>query len=252
MQKYTLHDKQKFDDIFWNKKYPWEVEKQYIEKTIKYIKYIKWIPGIKMIGIWNSISMNSATLDSDIDLFIVSDNNRMWLVRILCTLIFQVLWVRKTEKKHAWRMCLSFFCTLKTVDFWEFSLEKDPYLYFWILYFKPLLDNNGTYSLFLEKNKSWADFSEFGNIIEENKSWIKYSKEILSTEGFNPLKKKEWKYCFPTKILNIINNLLKKLFLPKTLRHYKKLWKPFWIIINDNMLKFHNWDIRKQIAKKMW
>ncbi len=51
--------------------------------------------------------------------------------------------------------------------------------------------------------------------------------------------------------LTIINNILKKLFLPKTLNHYKKIWKPYWVIINDDLLKFHNWDIRKQIKKQL-
>jgi hypothetical protein len=30
--------------------------------------------------------------------------------------------------------------------------------------------------LFIEKNKSWADFSDFGEMIENNKKYIKYSE----------------------------------------------------------------------------
>ena len=73
-----------------------------------------------MVGVGNSISMNSATKNSDIDLLIVSENNMMWFVRILVTLIFQVLWVRKTPKKHAGRFCLSFFCETDWLDFYDF------------------------------------------------------------------------------------------------------------------------------------
>jgi hypothetical protein len=166
----------------------------------------------------------------------------MWLVRILVTLIFQVLWVRKNEKKHAKRFCLSFFCEIEGLNCSSFALEKDPYLYFWILYFKPILDFWNTYDLFIEKNSSWADFSEFENIIKNNKKYIKYKKNRinLSTKGFSLLK------YFYTKL----NNLFKKIFLPKTLKHYQKIWKPFWVIINDKILKFHNWDIRKKIASK--
>lgn len=57
-------------------------------------------------------------------------------------------------------------------------------------------------------------------------------------------------FRFPS-FLWIINELLKKIFLPKTLRHYEKLKKPYGIIISDNMLKFHNNDIRKQIKKEL-
>ena len=51
--------------------------------------------------------------------------------------------------------------------------------------------------------------------------------------------------------LTIINNILKKIFLPKTLKHYEKIWKPYGVIINDNLLKFHNWDIRKKVRKQI-
>jgi hypothetical protein len=40
---------------------------------------------------------------------------------------------------------------------------------------------------------------------------------------------------------------LKSIFIPKTKKSFKEIWKPFWVIINDNMLKFHNNDKRKKI-----
>ena len=235
MQKYIKKDKIKFDEILLNREEESDIEKKFYKKTEKYIKFIKWIPWLKMIWVGNSISMNSSSKESDIDLLIVTDNNSMWLVRILVTFIFQILWVRKNDKYHAGRFCLSFFCTLDWLDFWKFSLEKDPYLYFWILYFKPILDYNNTYNLFIEKNSSWANFWEYKENIEENKKYIKYRKTTLLTRGRLGV----W-----------LNNFLKKIFLPKTLKHYNKIGKPYWVIINYEMLKFHNWDIRREIAEK--
>lgn len=235
IQKYTSLDKIKFDKLLNNKSEESKIEKTFYRKTEKYLKFIKWIPWIKMVWIGNSISMNSASKDSDIDLLIVTEKNKMWLVRILVTLIFQILWVRKNDKHHAGRFCLSFFCTVDWLDFSKFALKKDPYLYFWILYFKPILDFWNTYDLFIEKNKSWADFWEFKEIIENNRKYIKYNKiPLLTREGLGVA----------------LNNFFKKIFLPKTLKHYNKIGKPYWIIINDNILKFHNWDIRKEIADK--
>lgn len=57
-------------------------------------------------------------------------------------------------------------------------------------------------------------------------------------------------FKFPN-FLSLLNEILKNIFLPKTLKHYEKIGKPYGIIINDNMLKFHNNDIRKQIKKEL-
>ncbi len=222
----------KFIKYFWIKKEDSKIELDFYKKTEKYLKFIKWIPWLKMVWIWNSISMNCSTKDSDIDLLIVSSPNSMWLNRILITFIFQILGVRKNQRNHAWRFCLSFFTTTNWLDFSSWKIENDIYLYFWIIYFKPILSFNNTYELFIKKNNNWADFKEYWNILKNNKKYIKYS----------------WKNNYECKI---INNLLKKIFLQKTLKHYNALWKPYWVIINDDLLKFHNWDIRQKIKKEL-
>ncbi len=211
-------------------------EKKYFDKAYKYIKYIKWIPWIKMIWIWNSLAMKSATESSDIDLYIVTDKNAMWFVRIFVTFIFQIFWVRKDEKNHAGRFCLSFFSTIDWMDFWKFKIENDIYLYFRIVYFKPILDYNETYKKFLEINSNWANFDDYKDIIEENKKFIKYKKN------------KKWSNIF---FVWFFDKILKKIFLPKTLNHFERIWKPYGVIINDDLLKFHNWDIRQEISKKL-
>ena len=60
------------------------------------------------------------------------------------------------------------------MDFSSWKIENDVYLYFWIVYFKPILDYDNTYELFLEKNNSWADFNEYNDIIDDNKRYVKY------------------------------------------------------------------------------
>jgi len=174
MQNFWKKEHTKFKNYFKIKKNSSDIENAYYKRTEKYLLYIKWIPGLKMIWIWNSISMNCATENSDIDLFIVSSPNMMWLNRLLITIIFQLLWVRKTAKKHANRFCLSFFATTDGLDFRNWKIKDDIYLYFRIIYFKPILDFDHTYDLFIHKNSSWADFSDYEDMIKENKRYIKY------------------------------------------------------------------------------
>ena len=213
-----------------------EIEEKYLEKANKYIKFIKWLPGLKMIWIGNSLAMKSATKDSDIDLYTVTDKNAMWFVRIMVTFIFQVLWVRKDETHHAWRFCLSFFSTIDGMDFSIFNIVYYIYLYFWIVYFKPIADYSKTYEKFLEKNNSWANFDDYKEIIEENKKFIKYKRKAWFNNFF---------------LTWLFDNLFKKIFFKRTLNHFEKIWKPYGVIISDDLLKFHNWDVRKEISEKL-
>lgn len=244
MNNFSLEIHEKFKQKFEIKAYPSQIDLDFLEKTRKYLNLIKWIPWIKMIWVGNSISMNAWTPDSDIDLFIVTSPDKLWTVRILITLIFQILLVRKTASKHAGRFCLSFFATTNRLDFSSFRLENDVYLYFRILYFKPILDFDNTYEKFIEANSSWADFSLYWDIIEENKKGIKIKNMNIGNEYFHSNNKNENIRSLPEKIL-------KKIFLPRTLKTYEKLGKPFWVIINDDMLKFHDKDVREKVRDEI-
>lgn len=233
--KFWNNDFEKFKTIQNIKEYPSGSENELMKKTIKYIWLIKWIPWIEMIAIWNSVAMNSANSNSDIDLFIITSPSRLWIVRIFITLIFQVLLVRKTSKKHKWKFCLSFFCTTNSLNFEKIAIENDIYLYFWMIYLKPILNYNNTWETFIEENRKWCNFDDYNQIIEENKKSIVFKK---STSNYN---------C---KILNSLEKILKSIFLPRTKSSFKNLWNPFWVIINDNMLKFHDDDKREKISKK--
>jgi len=116
--------------------------------------------------------MNACHEGSDIDLFIIAKENRLWTVRILTTLYFSILGQRKTNKKHAGKFCLSFFITEKKLNFQDFALKDDIYLYFWIVFLKPLLDKENIYERFLKAQNTWADFSEYKSILEENKKHL--------------------------------------------------------------------------------
>lgn len=214
----------------------WDWDIYYKKMAISYLKYIKWIPWIQMVGIWNSVSMKASTDKSDVDLYVVTSNNSMWFVRIMITCIFQFLWVRKNHKNHAGKLCLSFFSTKKWMDFSSWVITDDVYLYFWVLYFQPLLNYNDTYREFLEANSTWADLAGYRSIIEENKKNIIYQKDTA---------------CEPSKLIICINKILKKCFLPKTMRRYRHLKQPFGVIIHDDILKFHNHDVRKKVSQKI-
>ena len=230
-QIFTTSQHEDFKKYFWVKKNPWKWDTLYLKKAQKYIPYISWIPWVKMVWIWNSLAMSWGSQESDIDLYIVTDNHSMWTVRILTTLIFQLLGVRKTTSKHAGRFCLSFFSTLDGMDFSKFALPHDPYLFFWMMYFQPIYISWDTYNRFLEVNNRWCNLDDFMQIPPPLASLVPHSLTRRIGGG--------------------LNAIIKNIFLPKTKKSFQKLWKPFGVIISDDLLKFHNNDIRKDVAKKI-
>ncbi|MDD4529972.1 MAG: hypothetical protein PHO80_00255 [Candidatus Gracilibacteria bacterium] len=239
---------EKFKKFFEIKNEPNAEELALFQKTQKYLKYVAWIPGLKMIAVCNSLSMFASKKNSDIDLFVITHPKRLWIVRILMTLIFQILGVRRRGNKIAGRFCLSFFVTENALDFSKIAIENDIYLYFWIYYLKPVFDKDETYKRFLEINKSSGFFDSF-HLVQNDEAL-----KIFPLQSEGQFLKGKYNYELDnSKILDLLENFLKKIFLPKTLEHKKKLGDPFGLIVSDNILKFHDNDkrikIRKQIIK---
>lgn len=239
MQKYNRKSHEAFKKLMGIKSQPWEVEKRLWKKVEKYIPPLKLIPGIRMIWVGNSLSMNACHEDSDIDLFIVTRKNRLWSVRILTTIYFQILWLRKNQTHHAGRFCLSFFVTEDALNFQDIAIENDIYLYFWILYMKPIVDRDDTYEQFLKANASWCDFNAYQNILKDSKRHLEVEQK---SHHFPKILSQLW---------DIVESSLKYIFLPRTKKSFQQLWKPFGVIVSDDILKFHDQDRREEISRKL-
>ena len=98
--------------------------------------------------------MNAANENSDIDLFIITKNNRIWTSRIFLTLILSLLGQRKTAKKHAGKFCLSFFITENHLRLEDIAIKDDIYLRYWIETLVPIVNKNNIFERFIEENEN--------------------------------------------------------------------------------------------------
>jgi len=210
------------------KKIPWEHEKRLWGKVGFYNKYFTKVPWVLGIAVCNSLAMNTAHKDSDIDLFIITKKNRLWTARICMTLLLTVLGQRKTRSKHKWKFCLSFFVTQDWLDLESIALWEDIYLSYWIDTLKPIINRQNIFEEFYRKNNKllWKNTPWD----EKNRTWELWKTHRFSTSF--------WDYC---------EKLLRFIFFPRTKKSFQKLWKPFWVVISDTMLKFHDKDRRKEI-----
>jgi hypothetical protein len=234
--------KQAFDTYIWVKDARNEHENELFQRAEKYAQILSWIPGVRMISVVNSLSMNATDQDSDIDFFLIVQPGNIWFVRFFATLILWICWVWRHGEDIAGNICLSFFITTEAMNLECIAIKDDIYLAFWIEYMIPLYNKEQTYEAFLEAN-TWRH-----TFTGEHGTWG------VNIDNSHPSKfMKIWDNIIQT-FTGLCNSLIRTILKQKTLRTYREKWSPEWVVISDSMLKFHDHDrreiIRDEIMKK--
>jgi len=211
-------------------------------RTKLYGQYMRAVPFVKMIAVCNNLSYDNPSQESDIDLFIVIKPERMWLARLIISLILQFYGVRRHGNKVAGRFCLSFFVTTNKLDMEELEIKpEDPYLAYWTSMLSPIYGEE-TYEEFKKANEKWL----------REKYGLKFADSVLKhmyvAEESGVKKFFEW--MFGGWFGNLLEGILKKTFKKKTLAKMKKTGPEADIIVTDDMLKFHNHDRRAEYYGK--
>lgn len=87
-------------------------------RVIKYARLLISIPYIKGIFLAgsSSFSTGNAKKSSDIDIFIVTDPNRMWFARFWLTMVTQILGIRRSGELEENRFCLNHYITANNLE----------------------------------------------------------------------------------------------------------------------------------------
>lgn len=211
-------------------------------------RFLRWLPFIKMIAICNTTGYNNASEKSDIDFFIIVKNGRLWLARLLITILVTSLGIRQHGRKIANRICLSFYLTDNSLDLSAVALKpNDVHLVYWLATtFAPIYDA-GIYQHFFTANNWLKDF-------------LPNLYEVILTDRLR----------IKNKRLNLfLNRLGEKLsfgyfgdFLEKIARQLqiKRINRYFGqainqsdhnVVISKSMLKFHKTD-RRFFYQEAW
>jgi len=203
-----------------------------IKTTKQLLKFIAWLPGIKLICLANIIGPNNIKPETDIDLFVITKTNRVWLIKFLATSILKVFALRPTDKKFKNKLCLSFLTDLTALDL---SIcrrgDDDWYFSYWLAGLLPLIGSEETYNDLIKAN-----------------AWLKDQLPNWRTACSVPLKRFTKKES--TNKLSNLGNSLEKLskklhetFMGALLRQSKN--QTNGVIINDHLLKLHTTDRRE-------
>ncbi len=84
---------------------------------------MRFLPFVRMIGATGSLSLKHGTRTSDWDMFIVFEEGKIWIGRLILTLFLHVIGKRRHGTKVTDRACLNYFITTKQLEI----LNQDLY-----------------------------------------------------------------------------------------------------------------------------
>ena len=221
------------------------------DEKYKKLKVIGWFlsrcPYVKMMAVCNTLAYSNAEDDSDIDLFIVTAKNRIWLTRFWCIALLKLCRLQPDPKNMKNKLCLSFFVTEDALDLKNYMLpEKDNwpdiYFLFWFITLYPVYDSGKVFEKLWQENSWVKDFFPEAKPAQVNKR-----REIGVNLICRGVKK------FKEAVTSIMGNKFYKnvqlKVLPKKL--HELMNKDTRVIMNDKVLKFHDNDSREKIRENV-
>lgn len=207
----------------------------YFKKAKMLSQILKLIPWIKLVGISGGLAVNNASKKDDIDLFIITAKNRLWISRLL-TLGLLSLTGQRRKKGDQSRRIVGKLCINILLE--EDKLEqqnKDIFIAHELLQMKVLWQRGGVYSKYLEDN-DWA-FKFLPN-------WVGNQYQVSGSKYYGKKhyqKTLNTQYIIHNTILDVFEKLARK-FQLWYMRQPKGMER-----IEDGALYFHPKDCRSEI-----
>ncbi len=198
-------------------------------------RFLEVLPFVRLAAVTNTLAIDNARDESDIDLLVVAQSNHIWITRWLVTGIVSMLGYRRHGDKIRNRVCLSFYITSRALDLSPLKAESDDvHFAFWTSQIVPLMDDR-MYEKFQQAN-----------------GWV--------TEQLPNAWKWDWKsrVIKPNKVLLSIKHSYSQVFgglrgaqlegwaRTKQFDNASRDMKDNDVVVNEDVLKFHKADRRKQ------
>ena len=210
------------------------------KRVLSAIGFLEVVPFIRMVAVVNTLAIDNAKEESDMDLLIVTAPQHLWLARLAITGIVSMLGYRRHGDKIKNRICLSFYSTTDVIDFSPLQLQpKDPHFAFWTSQAVPLINNNGTYEKFQSANAWVKDY------LPNAWDWNWQSRVVKPNSGLQSIR-----LFFETAFTQPIGSVLETMARDQQMKKMEKNTTSkaslgtSEVVISDHMLKFHEDDRR--------
>ena len=211
------------------------------KKALRIAKIFSYLPWIKLICLANLIGQHNLRTQGDIDLFIITTPQRLWLTRQLCVGLIKFLNLRPRPHKIQDQICLSFFVDAEHLNLESFLLQqakdnRDRYFTYWLASLRPLYNCDQTYEQLLSAN-AWLN-----NYLPNWQADYLSHKRQLTYQTTSSKKFKQ---------LEILEKLAKQFQYKVMASEIKKCMNQnTTVIVNDYILKLHIVDRRQFFYEK--
>ncbi len=211
---------------------------QKMKKARKAGRLLRCIPFVKMVAVCNTLSAGHPKKSSDIDFFIIIEEGRLWIGRLLVTGWMQLWGMRRHGKNVSDHICLSFYITQSAGDLSKVAIENDVYMKFWIGNLLPLWSRDGALQHFF-RNNQWA-MGEFPQRLEP----------LPLDQKPTPLPIKIFEIVSFFGVGKILDSLAKKIQKKRIISKDLQRSISTAVVVNDTMLKFHEKDTRVAVRDR--
>ena len=223
-----------------------------IEKKMKIgyrgIKKLRWIPFLRAVFVCNTVASGSVDENSDIDLFIITNTKRLWLVRFFATVTLKLFGLRTSGRQVKDKICLSFYVAEDSLNLESVTIStSDIYMMYWISQLIPIYDPEN-YLESIGKENNWIR-KYLPNALQNYEMIFKY--KLIDGKVSGKIKKileKLWTGSYG----DLMDNQAKGMQQAKLKMSFMDLEKEDGtkVILNDKMLKFHKNDRREEYKNK--
>lgn len=205
------------------------------------------VPFVRMLCVCNTLGLNAAREESDIDFFIVASAGHLWFVRLACAGLAQIFGMRPRAGMIRDTACLSFYVSDNSLDLsalGETEWIPDLYLAYWTTFCVPLYDSGGVYERFFSEN-AWVR-----RILPNTIPYDTIPRRRVMLSLFSRFMKRAGE-CFIElfgKNIERVARAFQIRILPDAIR--SRMNKGTGVVVSDSVLKFHIADRRSEIREK--
>jgi hypothetical protein len=215
-----------------------------LKKARRAARCIAWLPFLKAILVCNSVGAETATMESDVDLLIITDPGRIWIVRFFAHSILRLLGMRTYGRKTAGRMCLCFFIDTDHLDLGPLRVVPDDiHFAYWLQQMFPLYDAADYAGRFRKANTWVVDY------VPHQKAELRFPvtyTEKIKISWLGALAKKILEKMWGNNYGELIEREAKKVQWQSISPRIKELARVpnNHVVLREGILKFHEHDTR--------